>query len=224
MPMPTDFVPADPLIDALVADLDAVTPRRWTHEAALLAGLIVAEILVFLSLNALRDDMPRAMASAAFWWKAGSFGLIALIAAAAMLVSLDPATTNARRLSGLWRALRLAAPSALALGWLIDAGAAGRSVLLARLEWREGLDCLANIGLLSLPLVLALAVLMRRGAPTRPDRTAAAAGLAAAGFGAFVFAFHCPHDDPLYVAVWYGGAVFAVTGVARLILPRLARW
>ncbi len=222
--MPTEFGAPDPLIDSLVADLGAVTPRRWTHEAALLAGLIVVEAALFVSLNALRDDMPRAMASMAFWWKAGSFGLIALIAAAAMLVSLDPATTHARRLSGLWRALGLVAPAALALGWLIDAGASGRAALLARLEWREGLDCLANIGLLSLPLVLALAVLMRRGAPTRPDRTATAAGLAAAGFGAFVFAFHCPHDDPLYVAVWYGGAVLAVTGLARAILPRLVRW
>jgi len=222
--MPTDLAPADPLIDALVADLGAVTQRRWTHEVALLAGLIAIEAALFVSLNALRDDMPRAMASMAFWWKAGSFGLIALIAAAAMLVSLDPATTHARRLSGLWRALGLVAPAALALGWLIDAGASGRAALLARLEWQEGLDCLANIGLLSLPLVLALAVLMRRGAPTRPDRTATAAGLAAAGFGAFVFAFHCPHDDPLYVAVWYGGAVLAVTGLARTILPRLVRW
>ena len=222
--MPTDLAPPDPLIDALVADLGAVTPRRWTQEAALLAGLIMVEGILFLSLNALRDDMPRALASMAFWWKAGSLGLLALIAAAAMLVSLDPATTTARRLSGLWRALALVAPLALALGWLIGAGASGRAALLARLEWREGLDCLANIGLLSLPLVLALAVLMRRGAPTRPDHTATAAGLAAAGFGAFVFAFHCPHDDPLYVAVWYGGAVLAVTGLARTILPRLARW
>ena len=222
--MPTDLAPPDPLIDALVADLGAVTPRRSTQEAALLAGLIMVEGILFLSLNALRDDMPRALASMAFWWKAGSLGLLALIAAAAMLVSLDPATTTARRLSGLWRALALVAPLALALGWLIDAGASGRAALLARLEWREGLDCLANIGLLSLPLVLALAVLMRRGAPTRPDHTATAAGLAAAGFGAFVFAFHCPHDDPLYVAVWYGGAVLAVTGLARTILPRLARW
>lgn len=222
--MPTEFAPPDPFIDALVADLTVVTPRRWTSEAALLAGLILVEGLLFLSLNALRDDMPRAMASAVFWWKAGSFGLMAIIAAAAMLVSLDPATSHARRLTRLWRALGLLAPAALALGWLIDAGASGRTALLARLEWREGLDCLANVGLLSLPLVLALAVLMRRGAPTRPDRTAAAAGLAAAGFGAFVFAFHCPHDDPLYVAVWYGGAVLAVTGLSRLLLPRLVRW
>jgi hypothetical protein len=222
--MPTEPAAPDLLIDTLVADLGAVTPRRWTQEVGVLAGLIAVEALLFLSLNALRDDMPRALASMAFWWKAGSFGLIALIAAAAMLVSLDPATSISRRLSGLWRALGLIAPAALALGWLIDGGVPGRAMLLARLEWREGLDCLANVGLLSLPLALALAVLMRRGAPTRPDRTAAAAGLAAAGFGAFVFAFHCPHDDPLYVAVWYGGAVLAVTGLARAILPRLVRW
>jgi hypothetical protein len=222
--MPTEPAAPDLLIDALVADLGAVTPRRWTQEVGMLAGLIAVEALLFLSLSAPRDDMPRALASMAFWWKAGSFGLIALIAAAAMLVSLDPATSISRQLSGLWRALGLVAPAALALGWLIDAGAPGRASLLARLEWREGLDCLANVGLLSLPLVLALAVLMRRGAPTRPDRTAAAAGLAAAGFGAFVFAFHCPHDDPLYVAVWYGGAVLVVTGLARAILPRLVRW
>jgi hypothetical protein len=141
-----------------------------------------------------------------------------------MLTSLDPATTTARRLAGFWRGIAIAAPAALALGWLIDAGASGRSALVARLEWRDGVDCLVNIALLTLPLVLAFGVLMRRGAPTQPGRTSAAAGLAAAGFGAFVFAFHCPHDDPLYVAVWYGGAVLAVTGAARLLLPRLTRW
>jgi hypothetical protein len=107
---------------------------------------------------------------------------------------------------------------------LIDAGASGRNELLARLAWRDGLDCLANIMLLTLPLVLALGLLMRRGAPTQPGRTAAAAGLAAAAAGAVVFALHCPHDDPLYVAVWYGGAVLGVAATARAALPRLVRW
>jgi hypothetical protein len=217
--MQTDF-----LIDQLVADLDPVRPRSRGREAVMLAGLILVEILLFLTLQELRPDMPEAMATAAFWWKSGSFAVIAILAAAAMLTSLDPATTTPRRLAGLWRGLAIFAPVALVLGWLIDAGASGRADLLARLEWRDGVDCLANIALLTLPLVLAFGLLMRRGAPTQPGRTSAAAGLAAAGFGAFVFAFHCPHDDPLYVAVWYGGAVLAVTGLARLVLPRLVRW
>ena len=212
------------LIDQLVADLGAVRPRSRAREALLLGGLVLAEIILFVTLRDLRPDMPQAMAAPAFWWKSGSFAVIALLAAAAALISLDPATTTPRRLAGLWRGLAIAAPAALALGWLIDAGASGRTALLARLEWRDGIDCLANIALLTLPLVLAFGVLMRRGAPTQPGRTSAAAGLAAAGFGAFVFAFHCPHDDPLYVAVWYGGAVVAVSGLARLVMPRLVRW
>lgn len=222
--MPTDLAPGDPLIDALVADLGAVKPRRWQREAVLLAGLGLLEILIFIAIRGVRPDMHEAMGDMPFWWKSGSIAIIAGIAAAAALISLDPATTTARRLSRLWWALAVAVPVLLALGWLIDAGAAGRDALIARLAWQDGLDCLLNVGLLSLPPVVALGVLMRRGAPTQPGRTALAAGLAAAGLGAFVFAFHCDHDDPLYVAVWYGGAVAAVAGLARLILPRLTRW
>jgi hypothetical protein len=214
----------DPLIDSLVAGLDAVQPRRPAREVVLIAGLLVVELVVFVTLQTQRPDMPEAMQTPAFWWKSASFALIAVLATAAMLVSLDPATTTQRRLSGLWRGLGLAVPLALALGWLIDAGSSGRDALLARLEWRDGVDCLINVGLLSLPLVLAFGLLIRRGAPTQPQRTSAAAGLAAAAFGAVVFAIHCPHDDPLYVAVWYGGAVLGVAGLARLVLPRLTRW
>ena len=212
------------LIDQLVADLGPVRPRSRGRDAVLLGGLVAIEILLFVTLQDLRPDMPVAMATPAFWWKSGSFALIAILSAAAMLTSLDPATTTPRRLAGLRRGLAILAPVLLALGWLIDAGASGRTAILDRLEWRDGVDCLANIALLTLPLVLAFGVLMRRGAPTQPQRTAAAAGLAAAGFGAFVFAFHCPHDDPLYVVVWYGGAVIAVSGLARLVIPRMARW
>jgi hypothetical protein len=214
----------DPLINALVADLGAVQPRRAWHEVVMIGGLIMVELVLFAWLRDLRPDLPAAMVTPMFWWKSLSLGVIALLAAAVLLISLDPATSNRNRLSGLWRGLAALAPVALALGWLIDAGASGDAALLARLDWREGLDCLSSVWLLSLPLVLVFGVLMRRGASTQPGRSAAAAGLAAAGFGAFVFAFHCPHDDPLYVTVWYGGAVLAVAGVARLLLPRLTRW
>lgn len=212
------------MIDALVADLGAVRPRRAWQEAAVIGGLIVIELLLFVLLSDLRPDLPAMLVTPIFWWKSLSFGVIALLAAAAVLVSLDPATTNRNRLSGLWRGLAVLAPVALALGWLIDAGASGGTALLARLDWREGLDCLSSVWLLSLPLVLMFGLLMRRGASTQPARSAAAAGLTAAGFGAFIFSFHCPHDDPLYVTVWYGGAVLAVAAATRLVLPRLTRW
>lgn len=222
--MPTDFAPGDPLIDRLVADLESVRPRHWRGEAALLIGLGLVETLLFIAIRGVRPDLGEAMAGMAFWWKSMGLALVAALATAAALISLDPATTTPRRLGGLLRAVGVAVPVLLALGWLIDAGTAGAAALVARLDWRDGLDCLVNIVLLSLPPVLALGVLGQRGAPAQPERTAIAAGLAAAGFGAFVFAFHCDHDDPLYIAAWYGGAVLGVAGLARLMLPRLLRW
>ena len=222
--MSPDLVPADPLIDQLVADLAPVRPRRWRREAALLIGLVAVEIGLFVATQGMRPDMPTAMHAPAFWWKSGSLAMIAILAAAAALISLDPAVTNKRRLGLLWRALGLLLPITLGLGWLLDASRDGTAELLGRLAWRDGLDCLAHVVMLSLPLALALALLLRRGASTQPGRTAAAAGIAAAAFGAFIFAFHCTHDDPLYVVVWYGAAVIGVSGLVRLVLARLLRW
>jgi hypothetical protein len=215
---------SDPLIDRLVADLRPVAPRRWRDEALLLAALGVAEVLMFVMLRGVRGDMAEAMAGPMFWWKSGSLAIIAALAGAAALLSLDPAAGSRPIVARLWWWLGTATTLALGAGWLVDAGSHGRALLIARLNWPDGLDCLANVALLSVPPVLALAVMMRRGASVQPARTAGAAGLAAAGFAAFVFAFHCPHDDPLYVAVWYGTAVIGIAGLARLVLPRFARW
>jgi hypothetical protein len=77
---------------------------------------------------------------------------------------------------------------------------------------------------LSIPPAIALGVLIRRGAPTDRAGTALAAGLSSATWGAFVFVFACPSDDPLYIAVWYTVGCSIVTVLARTILIRLSRW
>jgi hypothetical protein len=214
----------DPFLDALVADLGAVEPRRPAREAALVLALVITELLLFVALGDMRPDLPQVMLTPGFWWKAGGLVGVGGLATAAMLVGLDPATTTSPVQSRLWRGLALVAPLGLALGWLLDAGQSAQVSPLARLDWREGVDCLVNVGLLAAPPAILFAALLRRGAPTQPARAAAAAGIGAGGLGAFIFAFHCPHDDPLYVAVWYGGAIAIAAGLARLALPRLARW
>jgi hypothetical protein len=154
------------------------------------------------------------------WWKFGSLGVIAVVGGAVAIVSLDPAESPRRGLR--WLAAIVAI--CLAAGWIIDASGDGFPALAARLSWHEGLECVWKVVLLSVPPVAGLGLLMRRGAPTDAGGTAFAVGIAAAAWGAFVFAFACPHDDPLYIAVWYAVGCGSVTVLARLLLPRLTRW
>ena len=217
--MPID-AGSDPLIDRLVVDLRPVRPRSLRREALVLAGLGVLQLAVFIAVYGLRPDFMLAMRGMGFWWKLLSMAVIAGLALAALLRSLNPANGVQR---GLAR-VAVAAVVALAAGWLVDAGAAGRDALLARLDWREGLHCVWMVVVLALPAAAGLTLLMRRGAPADRQGSALAAGLAAAAWAAFVFTFSCPNDDPLYVAVWYSVAVAVVAVPLRLLLPRLTRW
>lgn len=222
--MPTDMSRSDPLIDSLVADLAPVRPRRWRREAAVVVGAVTLEAFAVAGMLGMRPDMPAAMTTPAFWWKSLCLALVAGLGAATVLISLDPAVTIVPRLRRVLTALALLLPVALAAGWLVDAGSAGTAALVARLDWREGLGCVWHVIATAVPMLVLLAWVIRRGAPTRPALTATMAGLAAAGLGAFSFAFSCPHDDPLYVAVWYGAAAAIMVAVARIGLPRLIRW
>ncbi len=222
--MPTDMSAKDPLIDSLVADLAPVQPRQWRREAALVVGAVIFEAMAVAGVFGMRPDMPEAMATPAFWWKGVCLALVAGLGAAAVLISLDPAVTILPRLRRLSRIFAMLLPLALAAGWLIDAGDGGVDALVARLDWRDGIGCVRHVLVTAIPMLVLLVVLIRRGAPTRPALTASVAGLAAAGLGAFGFALSCPHDDPLYVAVWYGAAVAIMVALARLGLPRLIRW
>ncbi len=210
----------DDMLDALVAGLTPVTRRTAARDWAAFAALAVAEIAIYFALRGMRPDMPEAMGRMAFWWKAVSLLVLAAIGVTTTIAALDPVRSPRRGL----RALGVAAAAAIAIGWGIDAARGGPADLLARLDWREGLDCVAFVVGCALPALGALALLMRRGAPTDPRGAATAAGAAAAAWGGVVFTLDCPHDDPLYIAVWFSLAIVVVMLLTRLILPRLTRW
>lgn len=212
--MPTD------LIDRLSADLTPVRPRSTRRDAATLTVVAAAQLALFLWLGAGRDDMRHAVAHPGFWWKLSSLGLLALLGAGAALRSFDPVSDPRR---GLRRA-GLAVAAVLAAGWAVDLAGAAAGALPARLDWRMGVECAFETVALTLPALITLGLLMRRGAPTHIGGASLAVGLTGAAWGAFVFAFACPSDDPLYIVVWYGVSIACVTVAARLILPRLARW
>lgn len=213
----------DVLIDQLVGDLAPVQPRNRPGELLAISSLLVIQALLFVWMSGARADFATAMTTPGFWWKALALAGIAGLATVATLRSLDPAH-SAQSLARCVRRLGLAVIAVLATGWLIDLLVMPPVPLPDRLEWRDGVDCFAKIALLTLPLALAFGLLVRRGASTRPEQTATFAGLAASALAALVFALHCPHDDPAYVAVWYGGAILFNAGLVRLVLARLARW
>jgi hypothetical protein len=213
-------MPNDRLIARLVSDLKPVRARRGARDALILAALCLVELGLFLTLGPMRPDLPMAMEMPSFWWKLGSLGLIAAVSATVAILSFDPAQSPRRGLR--WMAGLVAC--SLAAGWLIDAARAGLPELAMRLNWHDGLQCVAKMMLLSVPAAMGLGLLMRRGAPTDTAGTALAVGIAAASWGAFVFVFACPYDDPLYIAVWYTVGCGIVTLVSRMLLPRLTRW
>lgn len=207
-------------VDQLVSGLQPVRPRRAGRDMLVLAVVCLVEFVLFISLGAMRPDMASAMELPSFWWKLGSLGVIALVGATVAIMSFDPVQSPR---AGLRWLLAILAVSLVA-GWLIDASRAGWPTLIARMDWKDGLLCSGKMVTLSIPAVIGLGMLMRRGAPTDTAGTALSVGIAAAAWGAFVFVFACPYDDPLYIALWYGVGCGLVTALARMLLPPLTRW
>lgn len=211
---------SDRLIDSLAADLSAVRARSAWHDAVVLALIGGVEIALFVALGAMRLDMGRAMTVPGFWWKLASLALLTVIGVTTALRALDPVASPRRGL----HVLSVVVAGALAVGWIVDAVHRSPLPLLDRLMVQHGLDCVITTVVLSLPPLVALGMMMRRGAPTDPRGTALAIGVASAAWGALVFVLACPHDDPLYVAVWYPIGCGTVALAARLLLPRIVRW
>ena len=207
-------------LDRLTADLRPVRRRHWGRDAAVFAGLCLVELALFLSIGMERHDLAMAMGLPSFWWKLASLGVLASIGTVTAIGSFDPVRSPRRGL----RAVLVVVLLCLAAGWAVDAASGGVGAVLVRLDWRNGVVCAAKMFGLSLPPLLALGLLMRRGAATDLAGTSLAVGVAAAAWGAFVFVFACPKDDPLYLAVWYLVGCGAVTLGARVLLPRLNGW
>ena len=210
----------DRLIERLTEDLKPVRRRRPSLDLAIVAAICAIELALFFAMGAARPDMMKMMHQPSVCWRLGSLGLIALTSGALAILSFNPVYSPKRSIG--W--LALIVMICLVSGVLIGAGPDAQLSLIRRLYWQGGLQCTTKVVLLSIPPVIGLALLMRRGAPTDIRRTALLAGLASASWGAFVFVFACPSDDPLYIAVWYSVGCGIVTAISRLILPSLARW
>ena len=208
------------LVEALSRDLKPIRPRSALRDAIILCVVGVVELAALFGAGFVRPDMHHAMNSPSFWWKMASMGVITVSGVTVAVLSADP--TRSSRAGLRWLTICIAA--IFATGWLIDSMHDGFGELLKRLDWTMGIQCTWKMVVLSVPSVVALGILIRRGAPTDRFGTSLAAALGSAAWGAFIFVFACPSDDALYIAVWYSVGCGIVTLVGRSILAELFRW
>ncbi|MCM2291185.1 NrsF family protein [Allorhizobium sp. BGMRC 0089] len=84
--------------------------------------------------------------------------------------------------------------------------------------------CVFFVPVLSLAPLFGFLFALKHGAPENPGLAGAAAGLAAGGIAAAIYAWHCPDDSPFFLATWYGIAITLVTLIGYGLGRKLLRW
>lgn len=209
----------DRLIRALAADNETrARPVSWMLAMALALAAPISTAVFALQFGP-REDWRAAMRNPFFDLK--FVVMIALAIAAAMLVlRLARPGAPVRRVSWL-----LGIPAGLiGIGVATDMMMPQQSAWSTRMMGSNAMVCLTVIPLLSLPLLTAVLIALRHGAPTRPALAGAVAGLMSAALAGVLYAAHCFDDSPLFVMTWYSLAIGAVTAVGALIGARVLRF
>lgn len=209
----------DDLIRTLAADND-------THESPVGNVLLVALLLaipvsaaIFLSQLGMRKDVMTAMGNPLFDLK---FAVTIALAGAAIAISLHLSRPEATL--GRWAWLLAIPVGLLGIGMMGEMMMPNRAPMPVRLIGTNSRLCLVAIPLLSLPLLAAALLALRRGAPSHPAVTGAFAGLLSAGLGATLYASHCTDDSPLFVATWYTIAVVLVAAIGAMAGSRVLKF
>jgi hypothetical protein len=209
----------DDLVHALAADQHAAqTSIERKFALAVAVGFAFSAAAFWLTLGP-RTDIAAAAVTGRFDLKIVQALLLAATAAALVLRLARPGAGTA-----LQTAMLAGVPVLLAIAVIAElliVPAAQWQANLVGTNWRI---CLTAIPLLSLPLLMALLLALRHGAPTSRGAAGAAAGLVAGGLAAALYATHCTDDSPLFVATWYSIAIGAVAVLGAVLGRRLLRW
>jgi hypothetical protein len=195
-------------ITALSADPIPEPIRLGRRVAAALAIGFVCSVTLYCLLLGPRPDVAAAAGTMRFWMKfVDSFAF----ALPTLLLTLRLAYPDAKpRALALW----LLAPFILlAAGVVVELLVVPQSEWVSRLMGATAIHCMITIPMLAAPILAALIVALRAGAPLYPGLTGAIAGAASAGVAALVYASSCPGDSPLFVATWYPIATLICMGV-----------
>lgn len=207
------------LIRTLAADND-------THERSvgnlLLAALVLAvpvSTVLFLTNMGVRPDVMTAMGNPLFDLK-----FVVTIALAVVAIAITLHLSRPEASLGRWAWLLAIPVGLLGIGMMGEMMMPNRASMSARLIGSNSKICLTAIPLLSLPLLAAALVALRRGAPSRPAVAGAFAGVLSAGLAATLYAAHCTDDSPMFVATWYTIAIGFVAAIGALAGSRVLRF
>lgn len=209
---------SDDLIRCLSSELNAVKPlrRRWCIcEWMVFALVYVALSVVVLGL---RPDMEEQLSKPAYLVELALCVTLSLLGGAAALISTTPGLRTQRL---HWWALGGAGA--------IAALVVGNALLLAMPLGAVSFDLThlyvtALLLGLSLPPVLVLRFMIRRGTPTRPLQTGLLAGLSATITAYMVLKLSMPGDSLVNVLLWCYLPMAGFVMACRALAWKLLRW
>ncbi|MFB9269318.1 NrsF family protein [Bradyrhizobium erythrophlei] len=207
----------------LIASLAAnVTPVRRLRPPVVRAAcwlLLAAVVLTLLAINqGIRPDFIQRLREPAFAVSMATSLLTGVLAAtAAFLVSLPDR-------SRLWLLL----PGPALVVWLSNAGYQCLVQWVAigpdGISLGESARCFATLVLTSLPLSLAMLVMLRYAAPLRPTAATFTGSLAVAAITATALSLFHTIDATLMILMWNLGTAVLFVGLASVFGRRMFRW
>jgi hypothetical protein len=213
------MIDTEGLIERLAEIREPARPLAppWRRTANWLAFAVPSIVLVVAVMSP-RPDLIAKVGDARFLIEQTGALLTALTAAVAAFAITVP---------GFERRVLLL-PVIPAVAWLgtltqgclrdwIEFGADGLSL---QPDW----SCFPSIVLVGSVPAVAIAIMLRRGAPLRPHATTALGGLAAAGLGDFGLRFFHTQDASLMVVVWQVGTVVILSALAAMAGRYLLSW
>lgn len=204
------------LIENLARGLKPAAPlwrpgRRaaaWFIGAAFYVGVLVA------GTSAVYADTEGA--GTVFWASQIAAVVTGLLATRAAFASVVPGSPTRSRVWVVSAALVWFGTLAAASPWDLEPA----SILAASHEW----ICVGFIVIGGAPLMLVLAVMLRRGAPLNPATTAALAALAVGALANVGACLSLPHASSVVTLAWHGGVVLALVSVAALSGHLVFEW
>ncbi len=206
------------LINLLAEDAPVRMRLGRVLTTALVAGIAVSAAILLSTLG-IRRDIGSAIETARVLFKVGLTLALAILATIVVFrigrpgVSLRPP------------ALALVVPLVVLIAAVaVEFLALPAALWEPQMMGHNAAFCLTFIPLLSLPPLAGFLLALKSGAPERPALAGAAAGLAAGGIAAALYAWHCIDDSPLFIAAWYTTAIATVSALGAVIGRRYLRW